>query len=68
MVHCIYVGITCYTFQRTLRYCISFSVEKIGFVLASSADPDEMLHYAAFHLGFNCLPKYPFKGFWSSKG
>ena len=27
-----------------------------------------MPHYAAFHLGLHCLPKYPFKGFRSSKG
>ena len=25
-------------------------------------DPDEMLHYAAFHLGHHCLPKYQFVG------
>ena len=23
-------------------------------LLANSADPDEMLHYAAFHLGLHC--------------
>ena len=40
----------------------------IDFVLANSADPDEMSHHAAFHLDFHCLPKYPFWGFWSSKG
>ena len=44
---------------------------KIDFVLARSADPDEMPPdvafqdemppYAAFHLGLHCLPKYPFK-------
>ena len=27
---------------------------------ANSADPDEMLHHAAFHLGLHCLPKYLF--------
>ena len=32
-------------------------------ILANSADPDEMQHYAAFHLGLHCLPKYPFMGF-----
>ena len=42
--------------------------QKIDFVLANSADPDEMQHYAAFHLGLHCLPKYLFTGFWSSKG
>ena len=41
---------------------------KIDFVLANSADPDEMPHNTAFHLGLHCLPKYPFCGFWSSKG
>ena len=28
----------------------------IDFVLANSADPDEMLHYSAFHLGFLGFP------------
>ena len=28
---------------------------KIDFVLANSADPDEMLHYAAFHMGLHCF-------------
>ena len=28
---------------------------KIDFVLANSADLDEMLHYVAFHLGLHCL-------------
>ena len=41
---------------------------KINFILANSADPDERLHYAAFHLGLHCLLKYPFRGFWSKKG
>ena len=26
--------------------------------LANSEDPDEMLHYAAFHQGLHCLLKY----------
>ena len=26
--------------------------------LANSADPDEILPYGAFHLGFHCLLKY----------
>ena len=30
----------------------------MGFVIANSADPDEMPHYAAFHLGLHCLLKY----------
>ena len=48
------------------KYFLSFSEDL--FVLANSADPDEMPHYAAFHLGLHCLSKYPFLGFWSSKG
>ena len=40
----------------------------INFVLVNSADPDEMLLYAAFHLGLHCLLKYPFRGFQSTKG
>ena len=28
---------------------------KIDFVLANSADPDEMQHHAAFYLGLHCL-------------
>ena len=27
-----------------------------------------MPHYVAFHLGVHCLPKYPSRGFWPSKG
>ena len=34
------------------------------FFLADSADPDEMSH---FNLDLYCLPKYPFKAFWSTK-
>ena len=41
----------------------SLSLLKIVFVLANSADPDEMLHIAAFHQGLHCLLKYPFIGF-----
>ena len=31
-------------------------------IIASSVNPDEMQHYAAFHLGLHCPPKYPFRG------
>ena len=34
---------------------------------ANSADPDEMQHYAAFHLGLHCLPKYLCRGFHYTK-
>ena len=41
---------------------------EIVLILANSVDPDEMPHYAAFHLGLHCLPKYPFRGFKCTKG
>ena len=31
-------------------------------ILANSADPDEMQHYATFHQGLACLPKYLLRG------
>ena len=34
---------------------------KIVFILANSADPDEMSHHVVFHLGVHCLPKYLFE-------
>ena len=40
----------------------------IIFVLANSEDPDEMPHFAAFHLGLQYLSKYLFRGFLSTKG
>ena len=36
---------------------------KVVLIIANREDPDEMQHYAAFHLGLHCLPKYPFRGF-----
>ena len=36
--------------------------------IANTADPDEMQHYAAFHLRLHCLLKYPFRGFQYTKG
>ena len=30
----------------------------IDFIIANSADPDEMWHSVAFHLGLLCLQKY----------
>ena len=40
---------------------IEFLSLKIVFVLANSVDPDEMLHYAAFHLDLHCLSQYAFR-------
>ena len=44
MVRCIILGVT------------GFSED---FVLAITADPDEMPQHAAFHLCLHCLHKYP---------
>ena len=49
----------------SINYCISL---KIFFVIANCVDPDEMQHYAAFHLGLHCFPKYLFMGFWYTQG
>ena len=44
----------------TGRYFYIVMSLKIVLNLAKSADPGEMPHYAAFHFGLNCLPKYLF--------
>ena len=36
---------------------------KMDFVLANSADPDEMWHHPTFHLGLGCVQKYSFRCF-----
>ena len=63
MVHYIYWGVTVYYFQKNI-----FLSLKIHLVLANSVDPDEMPHNVAFHPGLHCLPKYLFRGFWTTKG
>ena len=37
------------------------------FIFANNADPDEILHHAAFHLGLHCLPKYLLTGIQNEK-
>ena len=37
-------------------------------ILANSAYPDEIEHYAAFHLSLHCFPMCPFRGFQYTKG
>ena len=46
---------------------IVFLFLKIDFVLANSADSDEISHYVAFHLGLLLFAKYQFRVFWSTK-
>ena len=46
----------------------NFNIDTTLKIVANSADPDEMLHYAAFHLGQQCLPKYLFASVQNEKG
>ena len=52
MVHNIYQGVTGYSSQIKFYFFVDGMVD-----LTNSTDPDEMLHDAAFHLGFHCSPK-----------
>ena len=54
--------------QVIISQILCISVIDVVLILANSEDPDEMQHYAAFHLGLHCLPKYPFRGFQYAKG
>ena len=42
-----------------MYFLFCFLLPTIDLVLANSADPDEMPHDVAFHLGLHCLPKFP---------
>ena len=42
---------------------IDLFLSKDFFTFTNSVDPDQMQHYAAFHLGLHCLQKYSFRGF-----
>ena len=37
---------------------IVFICQRISFILRNSVNPDEMWHYAAFHLGLHCLQNF----------
>ena len=43
--------------SKFLNYDVFLALE-IVFILANSAEPDEMPPYAAFYLGLQVLPKY----------
>ena len=56
-----YLMVSGYNFQKILySYCLNM---KIVSTFTNSVDFDEKMHYAAFHLGLHCLPKYSFRGF-----
>ena len=38
-----------------IMMCVCLYALKVVLTLENSADPDEMQHYAAFHLGLHCL-------------
>ena len=54
MVHCKYLGVSCYIFKKIL----SFLSEDL-LTLTNSEDLDEMPHCAAFHLGLHLSVKVP---------
>ena len=47
---------------------IVFLSLKVVLSLANIEVRVEMQHYAVFHLGLQCLPKYAFRGFQYTKG
>ena len=57
MVHYTYLGVSGHNFQKMYSF-----VENL-FAFSNSVYPDEMQHYAAFHLGLHCLQTYSFWGF-----
>ena len=61
------IGLKGVTGRIFLNYDVNLSLTVV-LILANSVDPDEMQHYAAFHLVLHCLPKYPFRGFLYTKG
>ena len=51
---------------HTLKMCtgdVAPEQSLVLFILANSANPDEMWHSVAFHLDLQCLPKYSFRCF-----
>ena len=70
----IYYGVWVFTLNTggsqviiSLKNIISLFL-KIDFVLMNSADPNEMLQYAVFHLGLHSLPKYLSASIQNEKG
>ena len=49
-----------------LNYDVFLSL-KVLLIIANSADPGEMQHNAAFYMGLQCLPMYPFRSFENTK-
>ena len=71
-IHAIRMGLCIKYFRGSHRlkfpnYDVFLSL-MIVLTSAKSVEPDEMPHYAAFHLGLHCLPKYRFRRFKHTKG
>ena len=64
MVHCLFLK---GNRLQSLNNIVSLLL-KIRFVVANIVDPDEMLHYAAFHLGLHCLLMYIFRSLQYAQG
>ena len=60
------INTECHFNNISIKSCI-YVPEVCFFILSNSADPDEMLPYAAFHLGLHCLPKYQYIGIQNEK-
>ena len=58
IIETISMGMPIVYFKGNLNYDLFLSLIVVLF-LANSADPDEMKHYAAFHLGLHCLDEVP---------
>ena len=59
MVCCMYCGVTGSNFKKNT----AFLFPKINFVLANSANPDEVPLTEVFQPDLHCLQKYLFRGF-----
>ena len=53
-MHIQYLGVSGYNLKKNIvLFCL-----KIVSTFTNNLDPDEIQHYAAFHLGIHCLQKY----------
>ena len=53
--------------SKFLNYDLFMSLKSF-FILTNRANPDEMMHYAATHLGLHCLPMNLLAGIQNEKG
>ena len=59
--------LTIFDLRSSIVSTFSIAAYPLWIVLANTANPDEMPHSAAFHVGLHCLQKYLFSGFQSTK-